>query len=258
MILNEPPPTPYDLRFHLGPVPVRIHPLFWLIAVFMGISGKNPDGILLVLWVITVFVSILVHEMGHIVAMRQYGENGHIVLHGFGGLAISNGFSRWGRGRTPAAQIVISLAGPCAGFLLASICLLGFKVSGGDFNISFGRPLLINLQDVVSPPDTSPYLTILFLNFWFVNLFWGLLNLVPIYPLDGGQIARAVFQLWEPHRGIIQSLWLSVYTAGVLAVVAFVYWKATFLGFFFVYFAVTNYMTIQQLHGSGFGRGPRW
>lgn len=257
MYLNEPPPTPYDLRFRIGPVPVRVHPLFWLLTLVLGLSLARSDGWLLVIWMFVAFVSILVHELGHIMAMMSFGETGHIVLYGMGGLAIPSGHSAWGRGRSPFQQILISLAGPFAGFLLGFLAIVCFRVGGGHVEFEPGLPLGLNLTAAVPPPGMSPYVAVTCSFFWYVNWFWGLLNLLPIYPLDGGKISRELFQLWEPREGVIRSLWLSVITSGLLAAVAILQWGAMFLGFFFIYFAVTNYQMIAHLSGRGFG-GPRW
>jgi hypothetical protein len=62
LLFQVPPPTRYDLRFNLAGFPVRVHPLFWLIAVLLGYSSGDPLQILI--WVVVVFVSILIHEMG--------------------------------------------------------------------------------------------------------------------------------------------------------------------------------------------------
>ncbi len=55
--------TPYDLRFRFLGVPVRIHPLFWLVAAVLGWHEKNVP--MTAFWVVCVLVSILVHEYGH-------------------------------------------------------------------------------------------------------------------------------------------------------------------------------------------------
>lgn len=57
------PETPYDLRFQLLGMPVRVHPLFWLVAAMLGWRNENIP--LVLIWVGCVFVSILVHEYGH-------------------------------------------------------------------------------------------------------------------------------------------------------------------------------------------------
>jgi len=126
MLLLEPPPTRFDLRFTVARVPVRVHPLFWLVAALLGFSAGDPVFVLI--WVGVVFVSILVHEFGHAIAMRHYGESPRVVLHALGGLTIAEP-TPWG-GRwanvSPGGrqQILISAAGPGAGFLLAGLVLI--------------------------------------------------------------------------------------------------------------------------------------
>ena len=62
MLFQSPPPTRYDLRFSIAGIPVSVHPVFWLIALLFGSSG---DPLLIPIWILVVFVSILVHELGH-------------------------------------------------------------------------------------------------------------------------------------------------------------------------------------------------
>ena len=99
MLLQEPPHSPYDLRFQLMGFPVRISWSFWIMAVIFGYSlvqlmdmrwGMASPGMMpmLILWTLCLLVSILIHEMGHALAFRQYGMNASIVLYHFGGLAI--------------------------------------------------------------------------------------------------------------------------------------------------------------------------
>ena len=93
-LFQEPPPTQYDLRFTVAGIPVRVHPLFWLIALLLGAAG---DPLLLPAWVLVIFVSILIHELGHALAFRRVGQDSRIVLHMAGGLTIPESVS-WGSG----------------------------------------------------------------------------------------------------------------------------------------------------------------
>ena len=52
----------------------------------------------------------------------------------------------------------------------------------------------------------------------YINFYWGLVNLLPIYPLDGGQAARAAFEQYDPYCGRKKSLMLSAGLAGVAAI----------------------------------------
>ena len=124
MLIGEPPRTQGDLNFVLFGFPVRVHPFFWVISLLLGISG-DPKPELVLIWVAAVFVSILVHELGHAFAIRRYGGQAWITLYGMGGLASSNEANR-----TPKAQILISAAGPAAGFVLAAAVLVAIRLSG--------------------------------------------------------------------------------------------------------------------------------
>ena len=134
MRLFQPPaPTRYDLHFSLAGIPVRVHPLFWLIAVLFGLSSNL---IQLLIWVAVVFFSILIHELGHALAFRRYGMSSSIVLYWGGGLTVPEAV-RWGYGSanvslSPNQEILISLAGPFAGFMLAGLVLTGVALSGGS------------------------------------------------------------------------------------------------------------------------------
>src|SRR5262249_21254431 len=113
VLLTEPPRTPYDLRFHLFGIPVRVHPLFWLVALVLGMGGKAEPADM-IMWVGVVFVSIVVHEMGHALAARAHGWEPWITLYGMGGLA-----SYQPTYYSPRSRILITLAGPMAGFVFA-------------------------------------------------------------------------------------------------------------------------------------------
>ena len=121
MLFNEPPPTPYDLNFHVLGFPVRVHPFFWAGSLLLGLGITNGDPLRMLIWIGAVFLSIVVHEMGHALAACRQGWQPRITLHAFGGLA-----SYQPTYHTPRVQVLISLAGPLAGFLLAAL------VSGAD------------------------------------------------------------------------------------------------------------------------------
>lgn len=245
MIFSEPPRTRYDLNFGLLGIPVRVHPLFWLVALLLGARG-NEEPRRLILWIGAVFVSILVHEMGHAFAARWYGWEPWITLHGFGGLA-----SYRPTYRSPAAQIIISLAGPGAGFLLAAL-VVGLIAASGH-RLMFGWPDFV--LPVIFEPFKSDALNWLLIDLLYVNIFWGLVNLLPIFPLDGGQISVEAFGLVNPRDGLRQALWLSVFVAAGAGVLAFVRWDDLFLALFCGYMAYNSYATLQSYFTSGGGWG---
>lgn len=193
----EPNETSYDLRWRMFGTPVRVHPLFWLMAVILGYDGTIRMGAGFVLaWVVCVFVSVLLHEFGHVWMGRLFGSHGHIVLYSFGGLAIgsNNVRERWQR-------ILVLFAGPGIQLLLLGLIWLG-KDWIADV---LPRRLWLTAAEI-----------------WFmlfqINLFWPLLNLLPIWPLDGGQITRETCEGLVPDRGISISLGISMVVSGVLAV----------------------------------------
>ena len=139
MLLGEPPRTQWDLHFSLFGIPVRVHPLFWLVAVIMGVRG-SPELMDLLIWVVAVFLSILVHELGHATIMRLYGFAPWITLYGFGGLASYSPAQAYGSKRTDTfAQVLISAAGPGAGFVLAGAVIAGIKISGHQIDFALGQ-----------------------------------------------------------------------------------------------------------------------
>lgn len=246
MFLAEPPLSQYDLHFNFAGVPVRVHPWFWILTAVMGANGlqNTPNaGVTLLLWVAVVFVSILIHELGHSLAMRYYGTSSHIVLYSMGGLAIPH----HGHRRDTWAQVAISLAGPFAGFALAGTIIAALIASGVAVQVFVGIPYLIS----VVPERLSPWnLDLLVRDLLYVNIYWGIINLMPIFPLDGGQVARAVLERLNPRDGLRQSLILSIATGAVVAYLAFDN-QQQYLALMFGYLAFTNYQMLQSFGGGG-------
>jgi stage IV sporulation protein FB len=229
MLFAEPAPSQGDLHFRLFGFPVRIHPFFWLVTVLFGAAGDTRPWELLV-WIAVVLVSILVHELGHAVLQRQFGGRPRIVIHGMGGLAICDDCDP-----SPMRQILISLAGPAAGFLLALVIVLGVWTSGRNLILSlfglvwqFGpngvrwaiSDRFTTFAAILSEPFGSMVANRLIHDLLLVNVLWGLVNLLPIYPLDGGRVARELLTLRNPRQGIIYSLQLSIGVAAGMALYA--------------------------------------
>ena len=87
----------------------------------------------------------------------------------------------------------------------------------------------------------------------YINVFWALVNLLPVLPLDGGQIALQYLVQQDPWHGMQRALWLSVFTGGVMALFALVVLHAPFMMMLFASLAVSSYLTLQQ---SGGGHRP--
>jgi len=201
-MLAEPAPTPYDLRFQLFGTPVRVSPWFWVVMTIFGWDLINIDFIYVVAWVVCGFLSILLHEFGHVWAGKAFGSDGYIVLYGLGGLAVgaSSVAGRWRR-------VVVYLAGPLIQLAGIWLPLWLWKHNLGDEGW-LDLPIQVKVTAIILME---------------INLYWPLLNLIPVWPLDGGQVSREVCTGLAPGGGGVRaSLIISAATAGLLAVNALV------------------------------------
>jgi Zn-dependent protease len=246
MLFQVPPPTRYDLRFSLLGFPIRVSPLFWLIAVLLGSSSGDPLQILI--WVLVVFVSIVIHELGHALAFRRYGLASQIILHFSGGLTVPESTlwgSRWANvALGPNEQIFISVAGPAAGFLFAALIIVGVIVAGGSIITTrlFG---FIPLPGMALLPFGGQILGAFVTELLWVNIFWGLINLMPVYPLDGGNVSRYILLQVDPADGVRKSLWVSVATGVLIALVALFLLRSVYMALLFGFLAFQSYQSLQ-------------
>lgn len=208
-------------EFRLGRIPVRIHPVFFLLAGFLGLQHTRPASILV--FVALVLVSVLWHELGHAVAFRAFGYDSSILLHGMGGLTMPV----TDRPLPPAKDLAVSLAGPVAGIAVGLAALLL-----GD--PSFGSDSQAGLVDVALADAV------------WVNLGWGVLNLVPILPLDGGRVMASLIDLATKGRGARPARYVSIgvgLALGALALMNGLVFGALLLG----WFVYSNVQDLQRL-----------
>jgi Zn-dependent protease len=241
---QAPAPTRFDLNFSIFNFEVRVHPLFWVIMLFLvGLRGGLLNA---VIWIAAVFVSILLHELGHALMMRYFGQDSYIVLYGFGGLAVPIR-SVWGgsAGLTPVQWILVFLAGPFAGFGMAALVVAIGVLIGGSLNMGF------LLFVIPFPSLTLPFSGLLggiaqslVGSLLWINIFWGLINLLPVYPLDGGQVSMHALTLMDPVEGQRRAFWLSVITGGLLAVVGLLVLQSIFMGVMFGMLAFQSYQMV--------------
>lgn len=194
-------PTPLDIRFQLFGFPCRISAMFWLGGLLLGSNEVYRLPVPLAgvaVWILCMLVSILVHELGHAFAARTFGSHVTSVV-----LTVMGGFCAYDR--EPGARwkrIVISLAGPGAGFLL-----LGFVEAT---QVAYGW--------AGNEPDA--FTRVVYDDLWLINLVWGLFNLLPVWPMDGGRVSRELCMGAKLENPIETSLWISIVVAGGLAVYA--------------------------------------
>jgi Zn-dependent protease len=152
-------------HIHIAGVPVRVDWSFWLLAVLLGYGARQ--GWLLVAWVAIVLVSILVHELGHAFTMRAFQQQPHVMLYAFGGVTFGSAPTR-----SRSESIIISLAGPISALVLLGIP--AYLLRDGAWAMeTYNRYVIIH--DIA-----------------WVNILWSVLNLMPVLPLDGGNIAAAL------------------------------------------------------------------
>jgi len=228
-------PTEFDLRFSVFGIPVRVHPGFWLIAALMGANTLSNPALgppYLFVWIFCLFFSILIHELGHALLARLYGWPPEIVLYHFGGLAMF----RPGRGFSTSRSILISFAGPGAGFLL--------------FGLTFATLVGLKFFGV----ETHRTVDFAILQLMWINLVWGLVNLIPVLPLDGGRICEAVCTSLRPRDGGLWSLRIGMAVSGGAALLFLVLKDVLGLypGLLFGFLCFNNFQMYQAYKGGGY------
>ena len=267
MMLQEPPESPYDLRFDFLGFPVRVSWSFWLGALIFGWSlvnffanlpGSPGKLALLLIWSACMFVSILIHELGHALAFRRYGVHSSIVLYHFGGLAIPQGSSPGsafgtsftGR-RSDIENLWIAIAGPAAQLASAFIVVAVVKMAGYQVFAFHLMPYPISAIPGVADgqPIQNVALLALVTSYVFPSVLWAILNLVPVFPLDGGRIMKSLVLM---NGGRTETwLWISLISASVGAYYGFTT-HSMLLGMLFLSFAITNYQMLDSFRGRRF------
>ena len=164
------PPNPTGIRFTLFGIPIAVNLSFFLVGAVL-LYGSTRDWSSVFTSVAIFAVTLLWHELGHAVAFKFFGHDPEIRLMALMGLT----WSRSGKEVTPGQTLVIAAAGPIAGLLLAGISF----VIADAFFIDSGvlRELMI------------------------IGLVLNVINLLPMLPLDGGQIMKSILLLLTPSVG---------------------------------------------------------
>jgi Zn-dependent protease len=260
-VFSEQSTTPVDLKFRLFGTFVRVHPFFWLGAAIFGWHYID-DGIqYLLIWIACVFFSILLHEFGHVWMFRAFGVHSYIVLQGICGMAVPNSrpYERWQR-------ILVSLAGPGIQLLFVTLLLAGLYLGfparqlRGEFldELNFVDRLLVQMTALCYQPDFPKWLRYLLSDLVFINIFWPIFNLLPVYPLDGGQVSREVWSGIARRNGVRYSLVMSIIVCIIIAVnsfsaqhngwsIPYVPAGGMYMVIFFAVLGVNNFLELQHL-----------
>jgi Zn-dependent protease len=193
-------------------VPTKVEGSFFVLTAFLAFSRLSVP-LLLVEWMVLVLVSVFLHELGHALAARSFGLSPSITLYSMGGL------TSWpsAENLSPPRDIVISLAGPLTGLL----------VGGLVFMLS---PLFVR-------PGAPNLLLVAYYDILWINVGWGLFNLLPMLPLDGGNVLRALEEWFSGRKEIFVAPLVSLLVAlGIALYAVSTGWLwVVFLGGLFAY-----------------------
>lgn len=182
------------LKFPLLGIPVRVHVTFLFVAL---LGATAYSGIDIAIWTAAAFVSILLHEMGHALTARRFGAQGiAVTLYGLGGLTSYSRNSTLSHGRS----FLISAAGSATGIVAGGAMLLLGR-SGAFTGVSHEAAVFLDA-------------------FIFTALVWGVLNWVPIVPLDGGHMVQHLASMVNEEKAPLISQVITWMTVAVVVPVA--------------------------------------
>ncbi len=170
-------------------VPIRLHAtaiflaLIVVVTVVPAARGTMTRLTVAIGVIVIVFVSILLHELGHVYAGQAFGiGTEEVTLWGLGGMAKLEHAPE-----TPASEICVSIAGPAVSIALGVIGLL-------VWNAYYRPPFGPNLPQATSAASILAYQA------WYWNLLIGAFNLLPGPPLDGGGVVRGIALVFTRDR----------------------------------------------------------
>ena len=160
--------------FRFDGIDVFLHWSWFLVAAFEISNGSRRYSSLTwnVLEYLALFLIVMLHEFGHALACRQVGGTANqIVLWPLGGVAYVNPPQR------PGATLWSIAAGPLVNVVLLPVLFA-----------------LVTLSRWLGWAEAMPDVYALLRAVWLINVGLLIFNMLPIYPLDGGQILRSL--LW--------------------------------------------------------------
>lgn len=215
--------------FKFSGIQVYLHFSWFLIAAYQLTQRKDiySSPVWAIAEYVALFAIVLLHEFGHALACRQTGGTANqIVLWPLGGIAFVN------PPRRPGAMLWSIAAGPLVNVILLPVLSIAVAVFGDSPG--------------VAPTDFGHLLG----QVWLINLVLLIFNMLPVYPLDGGQILRSL--LWFP-LGEIESLRIAsvVGLIGATCLALFAIWSWSFwlgiLAFFIFSRAVAGWQYSKAL-----------
>jgi Zn-dependent protease len=194
---------------HLGPVPLYVHwsAIGMVVMAFMWSQGGGNFDVASFLIVLTILLmGLILHELGHGLTARALGAHSvTITLWAFGGLCQSQ------RDQTPGKEFIIVAAGPAVSIVLAAI---------GYFTLDY-----LFMHHPATVVDVDRQLTVpgQFLSEMFrINAILAIFNLLPIFPLDGGQLVYNGALMVTKRHLLVRQVCLTISVFGALA---FLLWQ---------------------------------
>jgi stage IV sporulation protein FB len=236
------------LRFSIFGIPVQVQPFFWVVVALLGgaMGAKTPDAIYAVLlFMAAAFFSILIHELGHAtVGVRLGGGSASILLTTFGGLAYNHG-GRFNRQQ----HFWMIFAGPGAGFVFLALILGALSLFFNDADVLsltssvlFGTAPEFQTAELLGFLREYPFAFLLVRHLIWINFWWGIINLLPIMPLDGGQIANLFI---HPQRRVFL---VGAVAAAAMALLGWFWLSSGYTALLFGFLAWQNYQNMRQLN----------
>ncbi|HSY17451.1 MAG TPA: site-2 protease family protein [Candidatus Acidoferrales bacterium] len=220
--------------FTLAGITVYVHWMWVVMAVFSFQTRTHVYSSLIwnALEYLSLFLIVLIHEFGHQLACRSVGGKTHdIILWFLGGVAYVSPPQR------PGAQLWSIAAGPLVNVALIPVIAALWSAS---FHLGWH--------------DTNPNAYELLHNIWWINIGLLIFNMMPVYPLDGGQILRSLlwFVIGRAKSLLVASIIGFIGMAGLLALAAWIYFvrhdaaNGGWLGVIAVFIAMRSWSGLKE------------
>jgi len=182
--------------FRIRGIQLALHFSFLLLLAYAAMEGWSDGGWVQLLWSVGIllafFACVVLHELGHSFTAMHYGIRvRRILLMPIGGMAELDSIPR-----QPSRELLITLAGPAVNFAIAAVLWALVGAGGDDYPadaMGFGQLLL------------------------HANLLMGCFNLLPVFPMDGGRILRALLATQLPY---LRATFWAATVGKILAVIA--------------------------------------
>jgi Zn-dependent protease/predicted transcriptional regulator len=192
--------------FRLGTIAgigVFVHWTFSILIAYIIFSSYRQGADLyqtlwLLLFVLSIFVTVFLHELGHATAARRYHiKTRDITLLPIGGVARLDRMPE-----KPLEELVVALAGPAVNVIIAVVCAFMVRLPETPEEIQAQLSGAIHAGNFM-------------LNFILVNLWLSVFNLLPAFPMDGGRVLRAILSM---RMSRVQATRIAVRTGQLLAI----------------------------------------